>query len=168
MIIGSIIGSVASIICTFLLFFSHSYRMEEYGMILTFLLPPTFLGVFTYFLLKRYPHIWGETQDRILCVCFSLIGYSIGWNIIVFLALIFGGKAPSSPWVLFNLFVDLIFTTFSIGIVPILGVPSVLATIIVAYFITKGLEIKHKILVTLLLILLVFWPTNLVLAWLAE
>lgn len=168
-IVGLFVGALASRISTPLLFSTRFDWLADIGFFSPYIIPPIFLGVFTYLLLKRYPHIWGDANDRILCICLTLLGFSIGWHMIALPTLILKGKAPNSLLALFRFFsAGLILSPFTILVAPILGIPSILAIIIMSYFITKGLEIKHRVLVTLLLILLVFWPSALILVLLAE
>ncbi len=165
-IIGLIAGILVSVISTPLLFSPRSDFIGNLGLILLFFAPPIFLGIFAYMLSIKDQNLWKEIKGRIVLIVLSLTGFSIGWYVVSIPTLISKGEVTGLLDILRFLVVSLILGPI-LAVFPILGPLALLITLILSYYITKDLETKQRVLITVLLIFLVFWPSGLVLEWLA-
>lgn len=160
-IVGAGVGFFSSELVSQFIFQGQNIGLQTFSEILSFLIPLIYLGIYTKLLSNRYPHIWDGVGDRIVCISLSLIGYSISWYTITFPTLILKGIVENFSLSSF-FWLPVFSVMFSLMFFPIIGVPVLIATILIANYATKGLDNKYKILVAILFIILVFWPSGLV------
>lgn len=179
-VLGIIIGTLALIVehdlirpyirhATFLSSMSRGTLLADVLRIYTLLIPLLFLGVFSWIVYKKHFKIW-ERANKLWCIYFFLIGYSIGWYLVAFrfwgvrfLGFFYFfpyiGIAFVSAFPMF--FTDYISRTF-------VGWFFLLITLSIGYFVTTDIKnLFKRILAIIFLAVLTMWPFFQVIVWIA-
>lgn len=113
----------------------------------------------SYLLKKKFPSLWKDAKKRSYSSISTLIGYSLGWYAIAFTGI------ELFPFALMGImFFASLIISFSVnffgGLSLLINSLSTIAIIALSLYLTRGLNWKKRSLITLLMFLLVFWPSG--------